>query len=1001
MAKQGQDKPEPNVRKRRPKWPWVLVAIAVVLILVLILVPVVLSSGRFTRWVQAKIDRSTGGQTNIGNLSVGWFSGVRVADFSFREPNGWAQVDIDRITAMPSYSGLLSGTLALDHAEIDQPRLVIDLRERPVSTAKQPSFDVSQLERLHDLVVRDASVRLTDTAGQTVQLADLNADLRVRPPGQTSTFDATTVVANQSPGRIRASGQVTPGRKTRWSLRGTSGDITMEVNDLNLGSITPFLELAGVRMQAQGQVSGNLTGALQNGQIQNLVATISGQDIDITGPALQGDEVRTAQLSVRADLAQAKDVIEIGQLNVRTDWATVSATGTIPKTPQSLNQLLESGAAYKVNGNFDVNLAALLSQLPNTLHVPAGTQVTGGRATGSLSTTTEAGRATLVAEAQVTGLAGLSNNQKVALSGPVVATARLSTGKEGAQLDALDVSAPFAKVAAHGTFQQIQYQGQADLGLLQTDLGPFISLGSYKVAGQVASQGQISIEPKATGVTGTLSARQLTLAAPDGNSVSEPQADVSFAVAMHSQDQVLAVNALTVNADFGTIDIKNGTVPLGPKAAAPLNLVVLANNVDLNRLKPYAVFFASFPKELTVAGIAQSQATVTAKQGIYHIVSTATRIQDFRLESAGKEPFAQPQVTALFDVYLDPNQKTIDVQSLQVDSPQIKIRKAEFRRTRQDDMTRAQGTLDGQVDWAAASRLASAFLPAQLTITGQRPIAINFTSTYPTSQPNGLLAHLNTQTALGFDRVQYIGFDVGPTELDLRAENGLLRIAPLSTAVNNGRLNFSGQADLRQTPPVLTTPTPLHLVQNIQINQQTTDRLLKYVNPIFANVVDVTGIANFDLQRAMIPLAAGAKDKAELTGTLWIDQLRLGASGILNQILGVTGQSVRGQILTVRPTNLVLQNGVVRYADMEIDVGDNPLNFRGSVGLNGALDLTIVLPYTIEGRTVRVGQAEAAQRIVVPLTGTISQPKLNLQDLLKSQLQGQIQRGLEELFKKR
>ncbi len=1001
MAKQEQDNPSRRDQRRRKKWPWVLVAVLVVLILILILVPVVLSSNGFTQWVQARIDRSTGGQARIGDLSVGWFKGVQVADFSFREPNGWAAVDINRITAQPSFSSLLGGTLALDRAVVDQPRVALDLRERPPSTAKQPSINMSQLERLHDVVVHNGTVRLTDTAGQTAQIDDLNAELSIRPPGRTSSFNAGMVVAAaQGPGRIETVGKATPNRKTGWSLKGTTGDITVEVNDLNLDSVAPFLELAGLQMQTRGQVSGNITTAIQNGQLETVNASLLGRDVDVAGAALKGDRLQTAQLNVQANLTQAADAIDIDRLNVRTDWASVSATGTIPKTPGSLTQLLESGEAYDVKGNFDINLAALLSQLPHTLGVPQGTQITGGRATGNIDTTTENGRATLVAKAEILGLAGVTNNQRVSLSGPVVTTLRLSTDKQGPQLENLNVTAPFAKIDASGNFKQIQYQGQTDLAALQAQLGPFINLGSYRVAGQLASQGQISVGEKVTGVSGTLSARQLALAAPDGNSVSEPQANVQFTLGLSTQERVLAISALTANASFGTISIKDATVPYGQGSQAPLNLVVSASNVNLSRLEPYAVVFASFPQKLQWGGIAQSQVTVTEKQGIYHLFSDATRIQNFQLTTPEKKPFQQPEVTASFDVYLNAQQKTINRASWQVKSPQITM-KGQLTQTSQASTIRAQGALDAQLDWAAVAPLASAFVPGQLTVAGQRQVTLNFASTYPVGQPRGLLAHLNSQTALGFDRAQYMGFDIGPAEVGIRVENGLMRIGPVSTTVNNGKLNFIGEANLAQTPIVLRTPTPLHLAQGIQINQETTERLLKYVNPIFANVVGAAGIANFDLQGSTIPLAAGAKNQAQLNGTLWLDQVQLGASGILNEILSVSRQSVRGQTLTIRPTNLVLQNGIVRYDNMEIDVGDNPINFRGSIGLNGALNMTVVLPYTVEGRTARVGQPDTGQRIVLPLTGTISQPQLNLQDLLKYQLQGQIQKGLEELFKKR
>ena len=225
---------------------------------------------------------------------------------------------------------------------------------------------------------------------------------------------------------------------------------------------------------------------------------------------------------------------------------------------------------------------------------------------------------------------------------------------------------------------------------LQAQLGPFLNLGPYKLAGQVASKGQVSLAKQVTGVTGTLSAQQFVLAAPDGNSIAEPQATVDFALSVDQQKQAVAVQNLTANASFGTIAIKNGTVPLGSASPVPMNLVVTATNVDLSKLEPYGVLFASLPKDLAVAGIAQSQVTITQKQTVYRLTSKDTRIQNFRVVSQGKPPFQQPQVTATFDVYVDPNQKTIDVSQLQVDSPQIKIRKGQFTRTTQGTTVKAQ-----------------------------------------------------------------------------------------------------------------------------------------------------------------------------------------------------------------------------------------------------------------------------------------------------------------------
>jgi hypothetical protein len=88
---------------------------------------------------------------------------------------------------------------------------------------------------------------------------------------------------------------------------------------------------------------------------------------------------------------------------------------------------------------------------------------------------------------------------------------------------------------------------------------------------------------------------------------------------------------------------------------------------------------------------------------------------------------------------------------------------------------------------------------------------------------------------------------------------------------------------------------------------------------------------------------------------------------------------------------------------MQIDVGDNPINFRGAIGLDKSLDMTVTLPYTTEGRTARVGGTTRGSRIVLPLKGTVDKPQLDTDKLLELQLKQQgeelLRRGLEEIFK--
>jgi hypothetical protein len=992
------DTRESRQRKRSKKWLWVLAgAFVFIFILIVLLTPVALSSQGFTRWLGAKIGDAAGGQAGIGDLSIGWLKGVRVADFSFRGQDGWAQVDIGRITTRPRLAGLLGGNLALNSTVIDQPRIAIDMRHLPAPTSEEPaSIDMASLGGLNDVVVHDGSLQLTDASGRIVRLANLNSTLDMKPAGQTSRFAVSSVVAQaETPGRIQASGQITPDKQQGWSLKGTSGDLTIEVNDLDLGAIAPFLEMAGVQVQAKGVVSADLTGAVRDGRIENLTAAVVGRDLHITGEALKGDDLHTSQLDIQAGLTQTGDGIQVDRLNVRTDWASLSATGRLPTTVQSMTELLKDGASY-LKGQFDVDLATVLSQMPNTVGVQKGMEIQGGRATGTINTSTADGRATIVAETQIAGLAGKMNDKQVNLSRPLQATLRLSTDDKGnSKLEGLNLSAPFAQVTAGGDFKQIEYKAQIDLASLQKELGPFVDLGTYGIAGQITGTGKVSIEEGFIGAAGSLSGKQLVLTAADGNSVSEQATNVDFSLGLNQKDQIVTVDTLSATTGFGAISIAKASIPLAQDAKTPLNIAVSARDIRLAALKPYVVMFASFPKELGMDGVAQSQLALTRKDGVYRLFTDATKIQDFTLISPEKETFKQQLATAQFDVYLNPSQKTINRANWQVKSPLVTM-KGQLAQTSQDNSVKVQGSLDGEVDWAGVAQAASAFMPETLDIKGQRQVALNFASTYPADDPNGFLKNLDSTASLGFDSAAYKGLNFGSTQIDVQVTKGSMQIKPFTTTVNEGKVNFAAQADLRKTPILLKTSGPLQVAQGVRITPEMTESFLKYVNPIFADAVGVSGVVNFDTQSLTIPLTGSDKKSMQLDGTIGVQQLRLQAS-LLNKILSVIKESVRDQILTIQPTKLTLQDAVLRYEGMQVDVGNNPVTFSGAIGLNEKLDMSVLLPYTIDGRTARVGDKEQMdKRVSVPLTGTLSAPQLNIQKLLETQ----VLQGLGELFKK-
>ena len=275
-------------------------------------------------------------------------------------------------------------------------------------------------------------------------------------------------------------------------------------------------------------------------------------------------------------------------------------------------------------------------------------------------------------------------------------------------------------------------------------------------------------------------------------------------------------------------------------------------------------------------------------------------------------------------------------------------------------------------------------------------LAVSFDGEYPAGGTEKLIENFETRAKLGFEGAEYMGLNFGATTANIQMQDGLLKIGSFSSKVNNGQFNFAGEADFKDEPTILRKTGPMQIAKGIQITDETTRRFLAYLNPIFANAVDVSGEIDFSCERLAIPVGGGSGNDIEVIGTVTISQLRLSASDFLGEILSLAGIGMRGQDLVIEPTRFVLQDGLLRYDDMQVVVGDSPVNFKGAIGLDRSLDMVVTLPYTTRGRTVRIGEEAEGARIKLPLKGTIDKPELDTGRLLEEQLKEQLKRELEE-----
>jgi hypothetical protein len=851
-----------------------------------------------------------------------------------------------------------------------------------------------------EMIVKDGDLKVTDAKAEMVELSRINSRLDLRLPGEQTNFDVDLAVVDEGKeSKIIANGRVVPGRGWRW--KGTSGEVTIEVNDLELGSLAPIFAMCGVDVQARGKISGNVESEIREGRLEKMKAEIEGRDLDVNTVELTSGRFKTSQLGVNVKLARAREMINIESFDIKSDWLKAEGRGAIPTTIGSLDEFLKTDSS--LSGHFELDIAQLFTQMPGLFGLKEGMKVTSGVLRGDIETLMEEGRRKIRGQAELERLEGMVGGRMIALSEPVRAEADIVSDKSGVKFDKLELSSAFARVNCSGTSKSFKYSGDIDLAKFQAELGQFVDIKGYGMAGELSGEGEVSVKEDKIAVGGSSTVKNFRLSSAEGVSAFEPMADATFSIAVERDKGALNVGFINVKASLGEVSIKDAVLPLGKKAKKEMSLDVSAKDVDLQKLQPFAVLLSAFPREMQLSGMAETQIGVRSKKDRYYIATDATHIKNLKVNYPGKMPFEQREISAVLDAEVDSVEKAIIVKKFQLESDQIKIH-GEFSKADEGEKTKLTSRAECEYEWAAVSTIAGPILPAGLVLEGHRKDTISFTSEYPKGQEDKLLANLSAKAKAGFTKGNYFGLNFGPTEADVQIENGLLRIAPFSSVVNNGQFNFAGGADFKQKPTLLKTPGPIYVLKDVQINDEAARGLLMYLNPVFANAVRVSGTANFECEKLAIPLAGGTKDDIEVIGTISIKGLRLEASDLLGQILSAAGVSGRGVDITIRPTRFILQNGFLRYDDMQMDVGDNPVNFRGVIGLDKSLSMTVTFPYTTAGRTARVGKEVEGARISLPLRGTVDKPELDLGKLfegqLKQQLQERLMKELEGVLKK-
>jgi hypothetical protein len=221
----------------------------------------------------------------------------------------------------------------------------------------------------------------------------------------------------------------------------------------------------------------------------------------------------------------------------------------------------------------------------------------------------------------------------------------------------------------------------------------------------------------------------------------------------------------------------------------------------------------------------------------------------------------------------------------------------------------------------------------------------------------------------------------------------------LALALRSSAAAESGQPEL-----VLQKGT---VFDHAPITPEMCDDLLKYIAPVLAEVTEVSGEFSIELDDWRFPLEDPAK--GEGSGRLTIHKIDVGAGPLVRALTTLLGLPASVRLADNSIVEFTMVDGRVHHRDLQFGIGRFQVHTEGSVGLDQTLDLVaeIPVPDKLLGfglvEETRLFEAMQGQTLVLPIGGTLQEPKVdalklgtsNL-ELLESLLRGLLERRTGE-----
>lgn len=618
-----------KVTRKKRRWPFIVGGIFLFLILVLVFAPTLLSIGPARSMVLGVVNDSLNGKVEVADWSLGWNSGISVDGLKVYEDKegtnlilqaSHARTELSLLKALKSgFTEIALGRTDVDN--LDLTNLHVDEQGVP-NIAKLPKASKKKEQKTSEPIHLSGDVHVNNMTGNVsaagvAQKLRINpSDLSVKITGLNDPIDNDVKLAfvvedptnrgpKATPGTITLKGKADLFDQDKFDLAKAQVDEKLNLADVNLAALNPFLAIAKVELELGGVAAGAVDVGLKGASTAAATGEIKVANFQATGKALKEDVFRS-NLTIPIKVVRTVDAnnvaaLKVDDLRVQTDYGYVAINADA--TQESLERLakkLPPGREGHLSVTADFAQAAkLLESLRNTLQLEPDVKFESAKVYAQAEAWLYADRVVTKTQFNVTDVAATNKGGRVTLE-PVTSTIDVTYSPAGSQPFAvtqlrdvgLSMASGFATINGDtgkgGTLAQFKLAGNGDFGKLQRQLAQFADLGKLQLQGTwnlvAATNGDPSKEDAVVNTNVKFTATNLVVAGiGDYAPIHQPWLDVTAAGNVNLKgskpDSITgaAVVLKSNSAENPTVDLQaKGDVDLNTYASKRFDVTVKA-----------------------------------------------------------------------------------------------------------------------------------------------------------------------------------------------------------------------------------------------------------------------------------------------------------------------------------------------------------------------------------------------------------------------------------------